>query len=386
MKKLVILSKESIFSGYMKCGMAEVADCLANSMSDQYNVTLIVLKGHSRMPELLGTAVKEIEPGVEAVKFAKVQYYMVNEDIWDDKAVSLINDIAPDIFHNLDDPSIIDKLAQRPEKTLFTFDSIEFASQYESYLSKYDHITSNAKSQAGAILRSRSMLGATLSQLDFQGISPGILTQYFTPTKGLLIPAPYGFNSWQGKNICKKRLLQSYNIQGDPPVFLTMCRLVQEKGLDYVIDAAELIGLFGGVLIVVGIGDEYYERAFTKLAEKYAHVIYIKAYASVVRLPPFLAGADFYLQPSFYESAGLMPMTALSYGTIPIISIVGGLYDSFNEENCIAIQDNDVQQAIRVANKIYRNKEELNALRNTCISQDISWETRKQPYVDLYEK
>jgi hypothetical protein len=35
--------------------------------------------------------------------------------------------IKPDIFHNLDDPSIISKLLTRPTKAIFTFDSIEFA-------------------------------------------------------------------------------------------------------------------------------------------------------------------------------------------------------------------------------------------------------------------
>jgi glycogen synthase len=85
------------------------------------------------------------------------------------------------------------------------------------------------------------------------------------------------------------------------------------------------------------------------------------------------------------ESAGLMPMTALAYGTIPIISIVGGLYDTFNSENCIEVYDNDVKAAITRAANLYQDKKEFRKMRNVCMSQDISWITRKQDYINLYE-
>ena len=76
MKKLVILSKESVFSGYVKCGMAEVADSLANSLTSNYEVTLIVAKGHCQIPEMTGL-LKEKEPNVLTMRFAKVQYYII---------------------------------------------------------------------------------------------------------------------------------------------------------------------------------------------------------------------------------------------------------------------------------------------------------------------
>lgn len=385
MKKLVILSKESIFSGYVKCGMAEVADSLANALTDTYEVSLIVAEGNCYIPNLTGL-LKEKEPGILEMKFAKVQYYIVNTNVWEEKVIQLMEQIKPDIFHNLDDPSIISKLLTRPAKTVFTFDSIEFAEQHQEYLPLYDNVVSNSKTLASSMMRRRSVFSNTLMQTNFSGVTPGIVTQYFTPEKGLLIPAAYQKGGYLGKEICKQHLLDTYGIKDKPFVCLTMCRLVKEKGLDFVIDAIETIGALGGILIVVGVGDSYYQDAFTALEKQYSHVIYINQYASTLRIPPFIAGADFYLQPSLMETAGLMPMTALAYGTIPIISIVGGLYDTFNSENCIEVYDNDVKAAITRAANLYQDKKEFRKMRNVCMSQDISWITRKQDYINLYEQ
>jgi starch synthase len=72
-----------------------------------------------------------------------------------------------------------------------------------------------------------------------------------------------------------------------------------------------------------------------------------------------LAGSDFYLSPSVYETCGLMPMNASSYGTIPIINLSGGLEDNFNEDNAIIIQDGNLKAALDDAVNLYKNKNSL---------------------------
>ena len=46
MKKLVIFSEESILSGVIKCGIAEVVDSLANSLTSEYEVYVVCLDGN----------------------------------------------------------------------------------------------------------------------------------------------------------------------------------------------------------------------------------------------------------------------------------------------------------------------------------------------------
>ena len=41
MKKLVFLSEESIFGGYIQSGLAELVDCLATSLTDIYEVNIV---------------------------------------------------------------------------------------------------------------------------------------------------------------------------------------------------------------------------------------------------------------------------------------------------------------------------------------------------------
>ena len=77
--------------------------------------------------------------------------------------------IKPDIFHNLDDPSIISKLLTRPAKAVFTFDSIEFAEQNQEYLPLYDNVVSNSKTLASSMMRRRSVFSNTLMQTNFSG-------------------------------------------------------------------------------------------------------------------------------------------------------------------------------------------------------------------------
>lgn len=384
MKKLLMLSKESIYSGYVKCGMAELADSLANSLSENYEVFLIVANGHSRFPIITGPAI-EVEPGVLNIKFAKVNYYIVDEELWPEKPAELINQIQPDIFHNLDDPSIIDLITCDIPKTICTFDSIEFASNNSNYFNKYDNVTTNSKAIASSILRQRSPLASSLNPSTFTGIAPGILTEFFTPEKGLLIPASYGADNLLGKQFCKQRLIDAYGLSKNPFICLTMCRLIKEKGLDAIIENIPLIKEKGGILIVVGKGDPYYEKQLSKIRQKDG-LIYVPSWASYLQMPPFLAGADFYLQPSLIENGGLMPLTAMSYGTIPIVTLNGGLLDNFNQDNAIIVDEyNGLPDAINRASELYNNKEDFREKRRFCMQQDISWNSRKTDYINLYE-
>jgi hypothetical protein len=43
MKKLTILSKESVFGGYLASNLGELADSLAVSLTSNYNVSLVCI-------------------------------------------------------------------------------------------------------------------------------------------------------------------------------------------------------------------------------------------------------------------------------------------------------------------------------------------------------
>lgn len=384
MKKLVMLSVESVFSGRVLSGMAEMVDSLANALSKDYIVTIVCPDGNSVFSRTASN-IRIVEDGIRACRFSAVDYYMIQPDMWMEKVADLVEQLKPDILHNFAEPEILDMLSTRPEKAICTFDQADFVRGKETYLSLYDSVTTSSENYAKEVLDVGDTLAQTLSSIDFQGITAGILDVAFAPEKGLLIPSKYTADDQTGKQLCKQRLLKTYGIEGNPYICLMMCRLVKEKGLEKVFDSIETIRNTGGILVVVGKGRHTYEQQL----RKYRHsdgVVYIDRWASPVQAAPLTAGADFYLCPSNTEACGLMPMTASRYGAIPITTLNGGLADNFNNSNAIIIDDNGLSNAIERATELYSNNDLMFAKRKICMEQDFSWNTRKVKYIELYEK
>jgi hypothetical protein len=90
MKSLVLLSEESVFSGSMKCGIAEVVDSLATSLTENYDVTIVCLDGNGEAGRAAADFY-EIEKGVNRTRFLKVNYFLIQPDLWPEKGIELIN-------------------------------------------------------------------------------------------------------------------------------------------------------------------------------------------------------------------------------------------------------------------------------------------------------
>lgn len=384
MKKLVMLSVESVFSGRVLSGMAEMVDSMANALSRDYIVTIICPDGDGIFART-ASALRTVEDGVRTCRFSAVDYYLIKQDMWLEKVIDLVEQLNPDILHNFAEPEILDMLKTRPKKAVCTFDQASFVRGKEKYLPLYDSVTTSSANYARDVLAVGDELSDTLSRIDFRGITAGILDVAFAPEKGLLISNKYTADAQDGKQLCKQRLLKTYGIEGNPYICLMMCRLVKEKGLEKVFDAVQTIRDTGGLLVVVGKGKHSYEQQLRKYRRSDG-VVYIDRWASPVQAAPLAAGADFYLCPSNTEACGLMPMTASRYGAIPIVTLNGGLADNFNNDNAIVIDDNGLTEAIKKAAEIYSDDNLMTSRRKVCMEQDFSWATRKAGYIEIYEK
>jgi hypothetical protein len=49
MKKIIFYSEESLFSGNVKCGIAEVVDSLGNALTKDYEVSIVCKSGNLSM-------------------------------------------------------------------------------------------------------------------------------------------------------------------------------------------------------------------------------------------------------------------------------------------------------------------------------------------------
>lgn len=384
MKKLLFLTDESIIGGSAKTGVAEVVDSLANSMTSNYDVSVICF-GASSIFTSTSPNLKKFIDGVRNCRLLNVEYYLIDDyNNFYQKAVEIIDTVEPDILHNFGSPSVVDLLIKKPSRCVYTLDNANYVDGKESDLLAYDVVTTVSKAYASELLSNDNELSNTLSKTNFVGITNGILTSVLSPNKGLLLTSAFNANDLSGKDACKKRILDMYGIKDNPSIYLMMCRLIESKGINSVIDCISTVKENGGIVILVGTGNEGYEKRLSSMT-KNDGLIFINKWPSPIQAVPMLGGADFYLSPSIVEPCGLMPMTACSYGVIPIVTLNGGLADNMDDDIAIIIGEDGLDGAIKQSAELFTNKEALIAKRTACMKRDFSWDTRKQEYVKVYE-
>src|SRR5439155_12907063 len=115
---------------------------------------------------------------------------------------------------------------------------------------------------------------------------------------------------------------------GHGPVIGMVTRLVEQKGLDLVLQALPEILAEGCHLVLLGSGDTILETAFAESARRHHSrvAVHIGYEADLARR--IYAGADCFLMPSRYEPCGLGQLIALRYGAVPVVRRSGGLADT----------------------------------------------------------
>ncbi|MDR3273589.1 MAG: glycogen synthase, partial [Flavobacteriaceae bacterium] len=200
------------------------------------------------------------------------------------------------------------------------------------------------------------------------GILNGIDDTVWNPETDTEIVYNYDVNHVEkGKAINKKEICDRFNFDEKKPLVFFIGRIVADKGAD----------LLGTIIwralqennsqcnfLVMGSGNTQVAdglelmkmylngkfNTFFGYDEKLAHQLY--------------AGADFLLMPSRVEPCGLNQMYSLKYGTMPIVSNVGGLNDTvvdFEEKNGYGIRFlyysiEDILFSINRAEKIFMDK------------------------------
>jgi starch synthase len=106
-----------------------------------------------------------------------------------------------------------------------------------------------------------------------------------------------------------------------------------------------------------------------------------------------LAGSDILLIPSIDEPCRLTKMHALKYGTVPIMSSVGGLDDPIQHFDGktgtgFKFEPNDqksFQQALQNTLTCFTEKPSWERLINNGMDMDFSWDKAAQQYSRLFE-
>lgn len=171
-----------------------------------------------------------------------------------------------------------------------------------------------------------------------RGILNGIDTSYWNPETDPLLEENYqadGINLdevIEAKTTNRKALQKKLNMDyGSAPLFISVTRIVEQKGPEMMRFGVEYVLEKGGQFIFLGSTPEpTLKEEFYTLAKEYCnnphvhfHFIFDEELAHLT-----FASADCIIIPSLFEPCGLTQMISLRYGTIPIVHKVGGLNDT----------------------------------------------------------
>lgn len=85
-----------------------------------------------------------------------------------------------------------------------------------------------------------------------------------------------------------------------------------------------------GCLILLGTGDQAYERFFTRVSSRFENFIFLNGYSDECARTLY-ANGDLFLMPSSYEPCGISQMLAMREGQPCVAHAVGGLKDTVKE-------------------------------------------------------
>ncbi|MDB2385500.1 glycogen synthase, partial [Polaribacter sp.] len=196
----------------------------------------------------------------------------------------------------------------------------------------------------------------------------------------------------KGKKANKDFLCEKFNLDKNKPLFAFIGRLVGEKGADLFPNIFnEALQSKDISILLLGSGHKETEKQLNQIQnENYNHFIgYDEKLAHTI-----YAGADFLLMPSRVEPCGLNQMYSLRYGTVPIVSRVGGLKDTVADislKGGFGITHDEVSvpsviNAINRAKKFYLEKRKFNKNRKQIMQIDHSWSKSAQDYLKLYKR
>jgi starch synthase len=232
---------------------------------------------------------------------------------------------------------------------------------------------------------------------DLFGIMNGIDYDEWNPAHDSRIAAHYTAENLAGKKECRGDLLHAfglYEIAESTAVIGIVSRFATQKGFDFIVEIMERLIQEDMVLVILGNGEEYYERLLTEMADRYPDKVRVQVKYDNVIAHKVEAGSDIFLMPSRYEPCGLNQMISLRYGTIPVVRATGGLQDTIDEQpngqgngfKFWGYNSNDLLDAIKRALATFANKEEWTGMMLRGMAQDFSWEQPAKEYVRVYER
>ena len=234
---------------------------------------------------------------------------------------------------------------------------------------------------------------------DLVGIVNGIDPEEFDPATDARIPACYSAAAPTPKRENKAALQLECGLPEEPaiPVVGVVNRLFWQKGMDVAAEGVEaVLGQMPLQFIVLGSGEERYERQLLELEERHPESVKVVLGFEPELAQRIYAGSDIFLMPSRYDPSGLGQMIAMRYATVPVVRRTAGLADTVPDDDehpgagtgfaFDAAEGPALAEALRRALRAYHDTDRWRSIVHRGMTRDLSWNQAAPRYVELYKR
>ncbi|MAA59529.1 MAG: glycogen synthase GlgA [Alcanivorax sp.] len=233
------------------------------------------------------------------------------------------------------------------------------------------------------------------------GILNGVDYDAWNPATDPYIRFHYDQHSLQEKINNKLEIQRNTGLRlsKSTPLIGLVSRLVEQKGLDWIVSAMEATLGEKVQWVVLGAGTQQYERQLQALAQANPKVISVTIGYDESLAHGIEAGCDLFAMPSRYEPCGLNQIYSLRYGSLPIVRRTGGLADTVIDASEDALEQGSATgfcfeepsaraftETVRRAIALYRKQKTWRKLQQQAMDQRFDWQHSAQAYLELYEQ
>jgi starch synthase len=262
-----------------------------------------------------------------------------------------------------------------------------------------DRITTVSPSYAAELMRPEFGMGLQGVIAARAGVVSGILngvdTAVWSPEAE---PVPYSVTAMKGKAANRAEICAEFGLEVAGPLAILVSRLTDQKGIDLLAGTIPDFIAGGGGLIVLGSGDPALEGAVLGLQARFPGKVAVRIGYDEALSHRLFAGGDAVLVPSRFEPCGLTQMYGLRYGTVPVVSAVGGLADTVIHASPAALASKvatgivfhpvdgvALGQALRQLLALYADRSTWAQVQKNAMRQAVGWEASAAAYAALYE-
>ena len=229
------------------------------------------------------------------------------------------------------------------------------------------------------------------------GILNGIDVDEWNPLTDTHLSVHYDLADLDPKVTLRDELLTEFGVAaGSGAVLAMVTRLAEQKGVDLVIPTIPFLRTIGARLLVLGSGDRGLVDALEAAAAAHPDLVGFRDGYDEGLAHRMFAGADAFVMPSRFEPCGLAQMQAMRYGTLPLVTNVGGLHDTVVDVDALASRGTGIVVAeptsLAVLDGLHRMARAVaqprrrQAMQRRGMSADWSWQQPTELHRQWYDR